>query len=282
MNCKILSIAGMVGLLAFGAAEASGPNYASDREIAGPNAMPTGPGIYGTQVDNENNAGTHVSDGDMGGVNAPCVYNLIYNANTPIEFNITLPAGTTGLPGTLNMNVYDVDVNTIAGNPEVDEVYVNNVKVGTLTGANNIWGVNYFTIPNGVLKAGLNKVQVKVDTFNYKKTPPAASWCVAVEWGTLRVTAVTNPTIIRAWVGPVIQTKGQYVNFFAEASGLFNKVSVFSGNVKLVDLLDADGDRTWSAQWKIPVGQAVGYLPIRMVGYKNGVAVSQWPFIKVQ
>lgn len=283
MNCKILSIAGVVGLLAFGTAGASGPNYTFDRSIAGPNAMPIGTGLYGTQVDNENNAGTHVSDGDMGGTSAPCVYNAHYNVNSPIEFNITLPVSAAGLPGTLNMNVYDVDVNTLAGNPEVDEVYVNGLKVGTLTGANNIWGINYFTIPNQVLRAGLNKVQIKVDTFNFNKTPPASSWCVAVEWGTLRVTAITAaPTIIRAWVSPVVQTKGGYVNFFAEASGVFTTVSVYNGLVKLVDLTDADGDRTWSAQWRIPVGQVTGNLPIRMIGYKNGVAVSYWPYIKVQ
>lgn len=283
MKCKMLCTAGVIGLLAFGTAVASGPNYSSDRAIAGPNAMPIGTGLYGTQVDNENNAGTHVSDGDMGGTGAPCIYNQRGNTNSPIEFNISLPASAAGQPGILNMNVYDVDVNTSVGNPEVDEVYVNGLRVGTLTGSNNIWGINYFTIPNQVLRAGLNKVQINVDTFNFKKAVPSYSWCVAVEWGTIKVAAATsNPTIIRAWVSPVIQTKGGYVNFFAEASGVFTTVSVYNGLVKLVDLTDADGDRTWSAQWLIPVGQVTGNLPIRMIGYKNGVAVSYWPYIKVQ
>lgn len=280
MKRKMLCVVGVVGLLALGTAGASGPNYTVDRAIAGPNAMPAlVPGLYGTQVDNENNAGTHVSDGDMGGTGAPCVYNSRYSANTPIEFNITLPLTAAGLPGVLNMNVYDVDLAGAVGYPpEIDVVYVNGLKVGTLTGANNIWGINYFTIPSAVLRGGLNKVQIYVDT----KSTTAANWCVAVEWGTIKVAAVTNPTIIRGWVSPVVQTKGGYVNFFAEASGQFTAVSVYSGTTKLVDLTDVDGDRTWSAQWRIPVGQLSGNFPIRMVGYKSGVAVSSWPFIQVQ
>lgn len=279
MKCKILCVAGVAGLLTFGTAGASGPNYTFDRSIAGPNAMPVAPGLYGTNVDNENNAGTHVADGDMGGTSAPCVYNKFGNTNSPVEFNITLPVSAAGQPGVLNMNVYDVDVNTTAGNPEIDVVYVNGLRVGTLTGANNIWGINYFTIPNGVLRAGLNKVQINVDTFNTTRS----NWCVAVEWGTIKVAAATSaPTIIRGWVSPVVQTKGGYVNFFAEASGIFTAVSVYSGTVKLGNLTDVDGDRTWSAQWKIPVGQASGNFAIRMVGYKNGIPVSYWPSIQVQ
>lgn len=285
MKSNILFIVGVVGLLALGAAEASGPNYTFDRSISGTNAMPIGAGLYGTNVDNENNAGTHVADGDMGGTSARCIYNQRGSTNSPIEFNITLPASAAGQSGVLNMNVYDVDVNTSVGNPEVDEVYVNGLRVGTLTGADSIWGINYFTIPNQVLRAGLNKVQINVDTFNFKKAVPSSNWCVAVEWGTIKVGAVTatsNPTIIRAWVTPVIQTKGGYVNFFAEASGLFTKVSVYSGATKLVDLLDIDGDRTWSAQWQIPAAQVSGNFPIRMIGYKNLIPVSSWPNLVVQ
>lgn len=280
MKCKMLCIAGVAGLLAFGTAGASGPNYTFDRSIAGPNAMPVAPGLYGTNVDNENNAGTHVADGDMGGTSARCVYNARGSSISPIEFNITLPVSAAGQPGVLNMNVYDVDLAGSPGYPaEIDVVYVNGLRMGTLTGANNIWGINYFTIPNGVLRAGLNKVQINVDTLS----TTTSNWCVAVEWGTIKVAAATSaPTIIRGWVSPVVQTKGGYVNFFAEASGIFTAVSVYSGTVKLVDLTDADRDRTWSAQWRIPVGQLSGNFPIRMVGYKNGVAVSSWPFIQVQ
>jgi hypothetical protein len=282
MRYKILGIAGLVGLLAFGTAGASGPNYAQDRANAGANAMPTGVGVYGTNVDNENNAGTHVSDGDMGGTGAPCVYNSRGSANSPIEFNITLPSTAANLPGVLHMNVYDVDVLGAAGYPvEADTVWVNGANLGTLTGGNNIWGINYFNIPPMILKSGLNTVRIIVDT----KSTTASNWCVAAEWGTITVAASNSASqILRAWVTPVGQTKGQYVNFFAETQGAaFAKVSVFSGATKLLDLIDKDLNKVWSGQYYLPAATPTGNLNINMKGYNaSGVVTAIWPAISVK
>jgi hypothetical protein len=260
-----------------GAAYAGDANFATSRAAAGPNKMPIlGPGEYGTNADNENNAGTGVPDGDMGGAGAPCVFNT--DAYSPIEYNITLPAGAAGSAGTLHMNVWDVDTNTDPGNPEVDKVYVNNTYVGTLTGKDNTWGVNYFNIPPNVLKGGKNRVKITPDTRN----PGGGIWCVAVEWGIIKVTP-TTPDIVRAWVSPVRQKAGQYVNFFAEVTGVFSAVTVYNNaGVKIVSLTDPDGDKVWSAQWKIPAGQAKGDFKFTMKGVKNGAVVSTWPAIKVQ
>lgn len=277
MNRNAMFVVGTVASLLCGAAYAADTDYRATRASAGPNAMPVlGPGEYGTSADNENNAGTGVADNDMGGSGAPCVFND--SSNAPIEFNIALPPGVAGSPGALNMNVWDVDTNTSPGNPEIDKVYVNNTYLGTLTGSNNTWGINFFNIPPNVLKVGKNTVKITPDTGN----PGAGTWCVAVEWGIIKVTPGTTD-IVRAWVAPVRQRAGQYVNFFAEVTGVFDSVSVYNNaGVRLVNLTNPDGDKVWSAQWRIPPAQAKGDLKFNMKGFKGTTVVSTWPAIKVQ
>ncbi|WP_421733894.1 hypothetical protein [Cellulomonas sp.] len=104
----------------------------------------------------------------------------------PITFDIdlqgfsVLPAG--GQVPQLSMEVFDVDQ---AGaedcGPEVDQVRVNGVAVGTLTGANDFWSVNTFPLLVGTLTPGVNHFSVDIDTAG------TGCWAVEVAWAEVSV-----------------------------------------------------------------------------------------------
>ncbi|MFP4438512.1 MAG: hypothetical protein ACLFVO_14815 [Chloroflexaceae bacterium] len=98
--------------------------------------------------------------------------------------------------GKLRMLVYDVDY----AQGERDDIYFNNVKVGTLNGANNVWQVNEFTVnvrdilfpernPNGVPTPRDNTIRVDIDTTN-------DGWCTAVDWVELEIKALAPLVLI--------------------------------------------------------------------------------------
>jgi len=223
-------------------------------------------GEYGTNVDNEDNAGTHNPDGDMD------TYLFNSDSNTPIEFNITVPATEIGKPATLRMDVYDVD----ADSGEVDKVYVNGTEIGVLNGHNGEWGVNIFAVPAGVLVAGRNLVKIDIDTAN----PGNPTWAVTVDWGIIKTDGVAAMDITRAWVAPVRQNAGNYVNFFAEVNAKMDAVTVtISGNK--IELTDPDGDKVWSGQWQIPSNWGGKNVAFTMAATVGGKVVSQWPRLLV-
>lgn len=89
-----------------------------------------------------------------------------------------------GLPDhvTLRMIVWDVDSDSSYSPAEFDEVYVNGKKVGTLSGHNQIWTDNTFSVPTKYLNlkssssdSGNNTVQVNVDVKN-------GGWITKVDW----------------------------------------------------------------------------------------------------
>lgn len=244
------------------------PLSASQKAQAASGKMPAlGPGEYGTDVDNENNANTHVADGDMD--------TYLYNTSSvsPIEFNIALPVGSVGKPGTLRLDVYDVD----ASSGEVDVVYLNGVKVGVLNGKSDTWGVNIFAIPPGVLRNGRNLVKVAIDT----KNPNGGVWAVEINWGIIKIgSTVARPEIARCWIAPVQQSAGNYVNFFAELGDKVDSVRVSVAG-RTLGLTDPDGDKVWSASWRIPATLAKKTYPFSMAAIKAGVVVSTCPALKV-
>lgn len=237
-----------------------------------PQLMPSlGAGEFGTDIDNQNNAGTNIADGDMDSY----VYNT--NTNHPIEYDIIIPSTQNPAirSAILRMDVYDVDAN--ATDPEVDKVFVNNTYVGTLTGNDSIWGVNYFNIPVGTLKAGRNHVRINVDT-----THTSAYWAVQIDWGIIKFSATT--AISRAWISPVVQQRGGYINVFAEIGGVPASVKVYSGSTYLFDLKDSDGDHIWSAAYQIPTSWTVGYKSNIFIKAFNstGTVISTWPGMTVK
>lgn len=104
----------------------------------------------------------------------------------PITFDIDLggidPEAAAGQPIELRMFVFDVDQ---AGSedcgPEVDQVSVNGTPVGTLTGANDQWIVNTFSIPPELLDSGSNAFSVAIDTAG------TGCWAVQVDWAEVAV-----------------------------------------------------------------------------------------------
>ena len=132
---------------------------------------------YFTDADNENNAGTGVADGDLD--RAANGLALIGNASGvhPIEFRIaaaTVPTTTAKL----TIRAYDVDEEQ----GEQDDVYLNNVFLGKLTGANNTWSSTVLNVPSGTVVSGSNLIRIQVDT-----SGDATAWVVDVDWGQLLI-----------------------------------------------------------------------------------------------
>lgn len=132
-------------------------------------------GTFFTDVDNEDNAGTHVADNDMDRTIGSA------DAAHPIEFNVDV----SSLPTTSAvLTVRALDVDEESG--EQDDVYLNGVRLGALSGANNTWNSTAFTIdlaahPN-LLVPGDNLVEVRVDVGG-----DASVWTVRVDWAQLLI-----------------------------------------------------------------------------------------------
>jgi len=137
--------------------------------------------LWVTTADNENNFGDGVADGDMGMPDPPCIFNT--DGNHPIEFMIDL-----GGPAASNMTLWlaycDVDEaepEPPCDYPEIDEVYVNGHKVGTLP----------FTEDGECVVEGFPVQQSRLEPVNHVEVvveadhPGAYCWCVDVCWGAL-------------------------------------------------------------------------------------------------
>ena len=125
-------------------------------------------GTYITTADNENNAGTGTADNDMGVAGkGQCLYNT--DSRHPIEFNIFVTGPLPTTSAQLFMETWDVDYPD-----EINDVYFNNTKVGSTTGADNQWSNPSFNIPLNLVQAGKNTVRVMVDTKN------SGTWCTWV------------------------------------------------------------------------------------------------------
>ncbi len=121
---------------------------------------------YFTNTDNENNAHTHVADGDM---------DILVGRNDgvhPIEFHISASA----LPSSSsNLTIRAFDVDEESG--ETDDVYVNGHYLGRLTGADQTWSVTSFAVNPAWLVLGNNLVEIQVDT-----SGDPTQWVVNVDW----------------------------------------------------------------------------------------------------
>src|SRR5206468_2437691 len=86
---------------------------------------------------------------------------------------------------TLTMPVYDIDVPY-----EVDNVSINGHALGALTGSNNTWKSNQFTVPIQYLKfpqeggaPADNVISIDIDVAN-------GGWCMSVDWTELKFKAI--------------------------------------------------------------------------------------------
>ena len=96
------------------------------------------------------------------------------------------------IPATVDviMPAYDVDVNG-SPPPESDQVFLNGESLGFLTGDNNIWKLNTFSVdirkikfpsrpaPGGTVTPVTNRIQINIDTLS------SGRWCTAIDWTAL-------------------------------------------------------------------------------------------------
>jgi len=140
-------------------------------------------GVYVIEDDNDNNAWGGTADGDW----HYCLFNT--DALHPIEFHIDI-SETNITSAQLLLLCNDVDEDTNASNPEVDEVYVNGNYVGTLTGANNEDSTTMFTVnPAYLVPAGRNRVTILV---NQGAAADPGDWCVELKKAQLIINGASS------------------------------------------------------------------------------------------
>ncbi|MBN2431568.1 MAG: hypothetical protein JXQ27_08840 [Acidobacteria bacterium] len=140
-------------------------------------------GVYVIEDDNDNNAWGGTADGDW----HYCLFNT--DALHPIEFHIDI-SETNITSAQLLLLCNDVDEDTNASNPEVDEVYVNGNYVGTLTGANNEDSTTVFTVnPSYLVPGGRNRVTILV---NQGAAADPGDWCVELKKAQLIVNGASS------------------------------------------------------------------------------------------
>lgn len=123
--------------------------------------------VYTTTTDNENNALTGSPDGDMD------IWLCSGSSKAPIEFNIVADRIPAPTGNALTVRAY-YDVPTPG---EIDEVRLNGVYLGNLSGNTYQWSEKSFTIPSGVVTLGANLVQITIGNDR----------CIDVDWGELSV-----------------------------------------------------------------------------------------------
>ncbi len=95
---------------------------------------------------------------------------LIANGVIPATVEVIMPA-------------FDIDINGEPP-PEVDEVLLNGQRLGVLTGDNQIWKLNSFSVPVSQIKfpspgssaPAINRVQINIDILSEER------WCAAIDW----------------------------------------------------------------------------------------------------
>ncbi|MDE7266922.1 MAG: hypothetical protein K2N89_05590, partial [Lachnospiraceae bacterium] len=136
------------------AAQAAG----APRRAAARTAAQTHPGTYLTTTDNENNAGTGKPDGDMD------KYVYSYSSCHPIEANIFIPEGMLPTQNCyIAVRTYDVNWRGLGRDwAEYDKLFINDVRIGTLTGLDRDWNTSYYRVPLSCLREGNNTVRIEI------------------------------------------------------------------------------------------------------------------------
>jgi len=97
------------------------------------------------------------------------------------------------------MPAFDVDLAGAPGfPPEIDNVFFNGISTGQLSGSNNTWKLNEFTVPvefvrfaqksssGGAPTPGNNVITIEID----QGSGSAVNWCTAIDWVELSFTAM--------------------------------------------------------------------------------------------
>ena len=113
-------------------------------------------------------------------------------------------AGVLSANASVILPAFDVDVNGAPGfPPEVDRISLNDKVLGTLTGDNNIWKLNQFTVDIADLRfpdrgafgskptAARNTIRIDIDT----ASGSAENWCTSIDWASASFKAM-SPVIL--------------------------------------------------------------------------------------
>jgi len=92
------------------------------------------------------------------------------------DINVAQASGATAI---LTLRVFDVDEE--AG--ELDEVSLNGVDLGYLTGDNDVWSVTAFDVSGVVVYGGDNTVEICIDPLGGEST----TWVAEIDWGQILV-----------------------------------------------------------------------------------------------
>jgi len=133
-------------------------------------------GVYVQTDDNDDNAWSGAPDQDW--------HFCLFNTNNlhPIEFHFDITE-TNITSAQLFLLCNDVDEDTEPNNPEVDEVYLNDNFLGTLTGADNEDSTTIFTFnPAFLVPGGRNQVKILV---NQGAAADPGDWCVELKMAQL-------------------------------------------------------------------------------------------------
>jgi hypothetical protein len=113
-------------------------------------------------------------------------------------------AGVLSENARLRLPAFDVDLAGAPGlPPEIDQILFNGVVIGNLTGSNNTWKLNEFTVPihlvrfgtrneNGEPTPGNNEIKILIDTASGSDI----NWCTAVDWVEMTFKAVSPVVLV--------------------------------------------------------------------------------------
>ncbi|MBN1660144.1 MAG: carboxypeptidase regulatory-like domain-containing protein [Anaerolineae bacterium] len=201
---------------------------------------------YTTTEDNEDNAHSGNPDGDMD-VNV-CGSGYV----EPIEFNIMVDHAFNATGHALTIRAYDVDSPS-----EIDEVWLNGVYLGDLSGVDGTWSETTFSVPPGGIVQGANLVEVDI-------TSP--DWCATVDWGELFV--VSAPA---AWLAESPDS-GSVPSDSNQAIAVTFDATDRQPGTYLAEILVASNDPVLPLV-SLPVTMAV--LPTADMGWVEGTVTDQ-------
>lgn len=139
------------------------------------------------------------------------------NGDGTLKFPMQMVAsGVLSLTATLRFPAFDVDLEGAPGvPPELDHILFNGVQIGSLSGSNETWKLNEFTIPielvrfgtrnaNGEPTPGNNQITINID----QGSGSDVNWCTAIDWVELTFKTI-SPVIL-------VHGNGQDGDFFVD------------------------------------------------------------------
>jgi hypothetical protein len=166
-----------------------------------------------------------------------------------IDFVITVDQALNVSFVFLILRAWDVDLTNTCpatGCPEVNKVYINGHYLGTLTGANNSFSINTFTVPVRHVNApGENAIKVEIDTCDAAQQ--TGCHCAGIDWGLIAVAAASSE-------GVAIGNDCRDYGYDADGDGLFDTL-----NFDIPVIAASDGAVTMNASLYGEAGNRIGY-----------------------